>query len=94
LVPEQATTGDADQTTIDTSDTLVGDVTSGMPAAARPETLVEQLADGGQPAPATREEPHTGGRRRIGYVPDISPPSPSATPTKKQRKTRTKKGEK
>lgn len=39
----------------------------------------------GQPAPATREEIHTGDRRRIGHIPNISPPSPSVTPSKKQR---------
>jgi hypothetical protein len=61
-------------------------------ASVRPETPIEQSASRGQPAPATREEPHRGGRRRIGHVPDVIPPSPSATPTKKQRKAGAKKG--
>ena len=55
--------------------------------AGRPETPTGQTGGTGQPAPATREEIHTGDRRRLGHIPNISPHSPSATPSKKQRKS-------
>ena len=54
-------------------------------ASARPETPPVRQPATSLAAPETREEVHTGGRRRLGHRGDVSPVSPSDTPTKKVR---------